>query len=281
VTSGTDGSAGESARSDGMTADPVPSIRPQSKLPRAGVPSSWRCWATVWVTPPAPADPGGQKRRRVPPPSVRSGPGPHAVPIRCGAVLRPSRENEPIPIPYCARHLRSGDAGALAVAAPAQSGGGGRCLVARADLPAGYRMAFFGKRGRCPPCAVDDRAISFYPPNRRTGRNTAGRRLNNTNYNGVLRPEGTGDLIQYAACPGPGERQNMRSTFQYWGVRNGENGGLEFVTTEEVKAGTQLCHWYGSGWFPDRGLKRLDVGTEDYPAPKRRAKIKAETQHDD
>mmetsp|Transcript_5331 Transcript_5331/g.11242 ORF Transcript_5331/g.11242 Transcript_5331/m.11242 type:complete len:283 (+) Transcript_5331:166-1014(+) len=280
VTSGTDGSADESARSDGATAAPVPSIRPQSKLPRAGVPSSWRCWATVWVAPPDPADPGGQKPRRVPPPSVRSGPGPHAVPIRCGAVLRP-KNGEPVPIPYCARHLRSGDAGALAVAAPSHSGGGGRCLVARADLPAGYRMAFFGKRGRCPPCTVDDRAISFYPPNRRTGRNTADGRLNNTNYNGVLRPEGTGDLIQYAACPGPSERQNMRSTFQYWGVRNGENGGLEFVTTEEVKAGTQLCHWYGSGWFPDRGLKRLDVGTEDYPAPKRRSKIKAETQHDD
>jgi len=195
VTSGTDGSADESARSDGATAAPVPSIRPQSKLPRAGVPSSWRCWATVWVAPPDPADPGGQKPRRVPPPSVRSGPGPHAVPIRCGAVLRP-KNGEPVPIPYCARHLRSGDAGALAVAAPSHSGGGGRCLVARADLPAGYRMAFFGKRGRCPPCTVDDRAISFYPPNRRTGRNTADGRLNNTNYNGVLRPEGTGDLIQ-------------------------------------------------------------------------------------
>ena len=30
------------------------------------------------------------------------------------------------------------------------------------------------------------------------------------NYNGVLNPGGTGDLLQYAACPGPDERQNMR-----------------------------------------------------------------------
>lgn len=79
-------------------------------------------------------------------------------------------------------------------------------------------------------------------------------------------------MIQYAACPGPGERQNMRSTFQYYGLRNGIIGGLEFVTLEEVPRGTQLLHWYGSSWWSSRGIKRQDVGTKRYPAPRRAAK---------
>jgi hypothetical protein len=52
-------------------------------------------------------------------------------------------------------------------------------------------------------------------------------------------------------------------------VRNGHLGGLEFITLEPIKKNTQLVHWYGAGWFKDRGLKRTDVGTERYPAPKR------------
>uniref|UniRef100_A0A7S1BZ69 SET domain-containing protein n=1 Tax=Corethron hystrix TaxID=216773 RepID=A0A7S1BZ69_9STRA len=234
-------------------------------------------WATVWVSA-SPSSPSSRKKR-CRPPSLGSRSA--CRPIRCNARVR-LREGEPVPIPYCRACLRTGDVGALCVVTPRPEAG--KCLVARTDLPRGYRMAFFGRRGRCPPCSVDDRAISYYPPNRRTGRNTAPggggaaeRRLVQTNYNGVLRPEGTGDIIQYAACPGPGERQNMRSTFQYWGVRNGHLGGLEFVTTEKVKAGTQLCHWYGNGWFVDRGLKRLDVGTDDYPVPKRKRKLSSKS----
>merc|ERR1712013_457328 len=89
-------------------------------------------------------------------------------------------------------------------------------------------------------------------------------------YNGVLNPGGTGDMIQYAVCPGPGERQNMRSTFHCWGIRNGTIGGLEFMTLEPIPANTQLCHWYGPGWWSERGIKRIDVGTKKYPAPRRK-----------
>lgn len=60
-----------------------------------------------------------------------------------------------------------------------------------------------------------------------------------------------------------------RSTFQYWGKRNGVLGGLEFITLETVPKNTQLCHWYGSGWWDAREVKRVDVGTKSYPAPKR------------
>ena len=137
----------------------------------------------------------------------------------------------------------------------------------RYDLPAKYRIVFWGKRGRCDDCNKEDRAISYYPPNPSSGR----RKEDVDTYNGVLNPAGLGDIIQYAACPGPNERQNMRSTSQYWGVRNGNLGGLEFITLEPVPKDTQLCHWYGPGWWSARGVKRMDVGTKKYPAPLRTA----------
>ncbi len=154
----------------------------------------------------------------------------------------------------------------------------------RFNLPKKYRMAFWGIRGRSQPCSKEDRAIAYFPPDPKSGSNKYQYKYNNgqnnntnskkekirmDNYNGVLNPTGTGDIIQYAACPGPNERQNMKSTFQYWGRRNGKLGGLEFVTLEEIPKNTQLVHWYGPGWFKSRGLKRMDVGTKRYPAPKR------------
>ena len=186
-----------------------------------------------------------------------------------------SREGEPIPIPYCEKHLKSGDGALKVVAHPLF----GKALITRYDLPAKYRMAYWGIRGKCQSCDVEDRAISYYPPNPTSGTNIdpkvdGGRTLKTNNYNGVLNPGETGDVIQYAACPGPNEKQNMRSTFQYYGLRNGYIGGLEFVTLEAVPKGTQLLHWYGSGWWSERGIKRQDVGTKWYPAPLRPLKIK-------
>jgi hypothetical protein len=190
----------------------------------------------------------------------------HRSGTRCTASVT-SREGEPIPIPYCDRHLKTGDGALKVVHHPFA----GKALVARFDLPAKYRMAYWGKRGRCLPCDEEDRAISFYPPNPVTGSNIdpkveGGRTLKTNNYNGVLNPGDTGDIIQYAACPGPNERQNMRSTFQYFGKWNGEIGGLEFVTLEAVPKNTQLLHWYGADWWKQRDLKRRDVGTKRYPA---------------
>merc|ERR1712176_577325 len=114
-------------------------------------------------------------------------------------------------------------------------------------------------RGRCLSCSKEDRSISYYPP-QLSGRNKCNGSIVR-NYNGVLNPIGTGDIVQFAACPGPLERQNMRSTFQYWGKRNGQMGGLEFVTLESIHANTQLCHWYGSNWFTARNIQRRNVGT--------------------
>ena len=188
---------------------------------------------------------------------------------RCPNIIR-SREGEPIPIPYCDKHLKTGDGAVRVVKHPVA----GKCLVARFDLPKRYKLAFFGYRGKCPTSDKEDRAISFYPPHKITGKNFDydGERI--VNYNGVLNPKGTGDVIQFAACPGPTERQNMRSTFAYFGRRNGCLGGLEFVTLENIPANTQLVHWYGSGWWSARGVKRIDVGIKNFPAPKRIKKNK-------
>jgi hypothetical protein len=72
-------------------------------------------------------------------------------------------------------------------------------------------MVFWGYRGKCASCLKEDRAIAFYPPDKITGRNrdAAGNMVTH-NYNGVLNPAQSGDIIQFAACPGPNERQNMR-----------------------------------------------------------------------
>jgi hypothetical protein len=185
---------------------------------------------------------------------------------RCQAIVQP-REGEPIPVPYCGMHLKSGDYALKMVSHKLA----GKCLVARFDLPIRYRMAFYGIRGKCAPADKEDRSISFYPPHPLTGSNCYPntRTLKRNNYNGVLNPEGTGDILQYAACPGPTERQNIKSTFRYWGVRNGHMGGLEFITLEPIPKNTMLCHWYGAGWWASRGIQRCDIGTKKYPAPKR------------
>jgi hypothetical protein len=187
---------------------------------------------------------------------------------RCRTIVK-NREGEPIPIPYCDCHLKSGDYALKTVDHPFA----GTCLVARFELPPHYRMAFHGMRGKCPTSDREDRSISYYPPNPVTGSNCipSSRTLRSDNYNGVLNPKDTRDVLQYAACPGPTERQNCRSTFRYFGKRNGRLGGLEFIALETIPKNTLLCHWYGAGWWSARNIKRQDVGSPKYPAPKRPA----------
>jgi hypothetical protein len=156
-----------------QTQPPTPKILPQSR----SQPQPIQCWA-----------------------HTKSG-------KRCRTIVT-SREGEPVPVPYCNVHLKSGD-GALKVAPHPFAG---HCLVANCDLPKNYRMAFYGNRGRCATSDKEDRSISFYPPNPETGRNFYPRTrvLKQDNYNGVLNPKDTGDVLQYASCPGPSERQNIR-----------------------------------------------------------------------
>ena len=184
---------------------------------------------------------------------------------RCTARVHAREEGEEWPIPWCDAHMRTGD-GAV------KRGKHPRCgdvLVARMAIPKGYRLVYWGRRDRCPRCDKEDRCVSFYPMSKHTGERSA--------YNGVINPGGTDDVMQFASCPGPNELCNMRSTDTYYGQRNGELCGLEFVTTRPIAPNEQLTHWYGPGWFKVREIKRTDVGTKRYPAPRREPTKKAKT----
>jgi hypothetical protein len=118
---------------------------------------------------------------------------------RCSKMVS-SREGEPIPIPYCDVHLKAGDGAIRRVSHPFA----GHCLVASHDLPKNYRMVLWGYRGRCNSSDKEDRCVSFYPPDPKTGRNFVRftKALRTDNYNGVFNPKDTGDLLQFASCPG-------------------------------------------------------------------------------
>jgi hypothetical protein len=91
-------------------------------------------------------------------------------------------------------------------------------------------------------------------------------------YNGCIDPTGTTDLMQFASCPGPDELINCRSTPQYFGYYNAPVTlpvGLEMITSKPIRKNEQFCHWYGPEWFSGRGMKRRNVGTDKYPAPRR------------
>ena len=81
-------------------------------------------------------------------------------PIRCWAHTQTgnrctskvhSREGEPIPIPYCDRHLKNGDGALKVVSHPFA----GKALVARYDLPPKYRIA-------CKSCLVLSSTLFVY-----------------------------------------------------------------------------------------------------------------------
>mmetsp|Transcript_69662 Transcript_69662/g.123328 ORF Transcript_69662/g.123328 Transcript_69662/m.123328 type:complete len:220 (+) Transcript_69662:62-721(+) len=168
------------------------------------------------------------------------------------------------PVPYCRHHAKHGD-GAVRVASHPVCG---KILVARHRLPKGYRIVYHGARrtsGRDDD-KVDwdeDRTLWFYPEGREEGRS-----------NGYIDPTShKGSVLQFAACVGPGELVNIRQSGRGYGRRDGDYAGMEYVTTMPVPAGTQLVHYYGSEWWRDRPeLRRCDVGTEKYPAPKRKTR---------
>jgi hypothetical protein len=133
--------------------------------------------------------------------------------------------------------------------------------VAARDLPAGYRLAYWGERRpwraisakRCPR---RDYALVLSPGA------------------GVIDPcSHPGALLQYCSCPGPQERRNVVRGARVFGSR--ATRGLvarEYRTSEPVAAGTQLCIFYGHAWFEARGIVRANCGTEAHPAPRRRAR---------
>lgn len=104
-----------------------------------------------------------------------------AKPVQCWAhskagkrcartVARPPADSTPsirngLPVPLCRTHMSAGD-GALKVVNHPMFG---KILVARCDLPKGYRAVYWGFRKRCGYAldndgnVIEDRAVSFAP----------------------------------------------------------------------------------------------------------------------
>lgn len=111
----------------------------------------------------------------------------------------------------------------------------GRILVARHDLPKGYRLVYHGVRRSVRDLhsvdAEEDRTIWFYPDEK---------------VNGFLDPAGIyGCVMQFAACTGPGELANLKQSGRTYGGRGCKYGGVEYITKMPVPKGSQLVHWYG------------------------------------
>lgn len=191
--------------------------------------------------------------------------------FRCPRAVQTSfsTRHKACPVPYCERHLKSGDDALKVYQHPK---GFGKILVARFNLPKGYRMVYHGLRqttGSDPELDPDeDRTLWFYP-------------APGFEVNGYLDPSRCpGSVLQFAANGGPQEVANIRQNDRSFGHRNGSYGGMEYEASMPIPAGTQLVHNYGSEWWKDRPeLKRSNVGTDRFPAPKRKVrKMGKETQ---
>ena len=106
--------------------------------------------------------------------------------------------------------------------------------MANFDIPRGYKTVFWGTRKTWKATEGkegEDYAMCF----RSNG--------------GVIDPttHKRGSQMQFMSNPGPNERQNMRSTNEFYG-KTYEDGlvGREFVVMHDVKKNHQLLIWYGT-----------------------------------
>ena len=76
---------------------------------------------------------------------------------RCQHAVAGAEDEGDYPIPYCHTHRSSGDLALRVVSHP----WAGQLLVARFDLPKGYRMSYWGHRTRCPYLSDEDRCLGF------------------------------------------------------------------------------------------------------------------------
>ena len=160
-------------------------------------------------------------------------------------------------IPYCQRHLESGDGAFKKLRHPDPRLG---CvLVARYALPKGYRFVYWGGRTRCPFVHKDDRCLQYL--------SGQGRKCPN----GVINPAGyPGSLAQFANAPAPDELATCHSKHRFWGSHN-EKGlvGQEFELLQPLRTNEQVAFNYSCEWWRRRGIKRLRSGCSRYPLPKR------------
>eukprot|EP00949_MAST-11_sp_MAST-11-sp1_P005316 g5316.t1 len=147
----------------------------------------------------------------------------------------PCRAKAAGPIPYCRRHLTSGDGAVKVVDHPNKNFG--KILVARYKLPKKYRLLYWGKRERITPQNEkdDDRQIHFF--------------LDDVRQYGCIMPgKFLGSVLQFASCPGPGELQTLATTSTHFGTKTSELAARMYQLTRDVPANMQIAHPYGNDW---------------------------------
>jgi hypothetical protein len=158
-------------------------------------------------------------------------------------------------VPYCKAHMKSGDPSLKVAMHPFA----GKILVAARDLPKGYRLALWG---RCTSdTKISDKKMEW---------------AFDLGSGWMLDPTGEkGSMVQYCPCAGPNEVAAVASSGSKRGKGN-KFGSWAFVTKEALPAGWQVTMQYGNTpkesdtFFEERGIKRIDVGTTEYPALRRK-----------
>lgn len=155
-------------------------------------------------------------------------------------------------VPYCAECRKNGDPSLLVTNHPKF----GKILVAKRDLPKGYRMAWWGDLTPKKKVPAPDWEWAL------------------VSTKGVInaRPYQKGSQLQFSACPGPHEKVTV-----WMGPRHESNLAktpltcLMFSTTMPIPKNHQLCMMYNEDmkstdeFFEERGIKRADVGTNKFP----------------
>lgn len=170
-------------------------------------------------------------------------------------------------VPLCPMHLELGDPSLQTV--QHENPELGTVLVAARDLPAGYRLVYWGTLTHWKPDFDGaDHALEL-----------------GSNHVGVIDPTPhRGSLAQYASSPGPDESRNLAHVkgLIYGACNNayhaskkhctcnvGSICGRELHLVEPTPKNTLLLWHYrkGSEWFAARGIERRNVGMPGFPAP--------------
>lgn len=158
-------------------------------------------------------------------------------------------------VPYCKPCMKTGDPSLKVAKHPIA----GKILVAGRDLPKGYRLALWGRCTTQNKMKEKQMEWAFDLGN--------GWMLDPT-------PE-KGSMVQYCACAGPNEVAAVASSSSKRG-KGDKYGSWAFYIKEDLPAGYQVTMQYGNTpkesdtFFEERGIKRIDVGTADHPALRRK-----------
>jgi len=158
-------------------------------------------------------------------------------------------------VPYCKRCRDKGDPSFRVVQHPKC----GKILIAARKIPKGYRAALWGRLFKLKDIKEKNLEWSF-----EMGQGTY-----------LVDPcDEKGSLLQFCACPGPGE---AAAVYSEPGRRWGDGfGSRSFTLPFGLKKSWQVTLQYGDNtheseqFFKDRGIRRMDVGTTKYPALRRK-----------